>query len=54
MVIMDHNLYRKEHPPLQTDGKGTIIKISFSILSIASFDEIEMTFTVKFLILLEW
>ena len=54
MVIMDPNLYRKEYPPLQADGKGTIIKISFSILSIGSFDEIEMTFKVKFLIQLEW
>ncbi len=54
MVIMDPNLYRKEYPPMQNDGKGTLIKISFTILSIGSFDEIDMTFTVKFLIRLEW
>ncbi len=54
MLLMDQNLYRKEYPPLQMNRKGTIIKISFSILSFGNFEEIDMKFTVKFLILLEW
>ncbi len=54
MVIINENLYRQESPPLQLDGTDTEVLISMTILSIGSFQEIEMTFKVKFLIELEW
>jgi hypothetical protein len=54
MLLMDQNLYRKEYPPLQMNRKGTIIKISVLIISLGNFEEIDMRFTIKFLVLLEW
>ncbi len=54
MVRIEASLYRKEYPSLQMDGTETIVKISVDILSIGSFEEIAMTFTVKFLIRLMW
>ena len=54
MVIIDKNRYQKEYPPLQADGTETIIKITVDLLSIGSFEEIAMTFSVKFYIMLEW
>ena len=54
MVRIDYSLYHKEYPSLQMDGTETIVTISMDILSIGSFEEIAMTFTVKFLIHLHW
>ncbi len=54
LVDIYNNTYQKEYPPFQSDGSAISIKISVAIISIGSFEEIGMTFTVKFSILLEW
>jgi hypothetical protein len=54
IVLINENLYRQESPPLQLDGTETEVLIRVTILRIGSFQEIEMTFKVKFLIELEW
>jgi len=54
LVYLNNNTYQKEYPPLQSDGYGINISVNVDILSIGNFEEIGMTFTVKFSILLEW
>ena len=54
MVRIERNSYHMEYPSLQKDGSETRVNISLAILSIGSFEEIAMTFTVKFLIKLQW
>jgi hypothetical protein len=54
MVIIDKQLYRKEFPPIQRDGSKTRLKVNTTIYSVGSFNEIEMTFKMKFSIGLLW
>jgi hypothetical protein len=54
MVRIEKNIYHMEYPSLQRDGSETRVKINLTIMSIGSFEEIAMTFTVKFLIKLQW
>jgi hypothetical protein len=53
-VNIHPDLYRKQDPPYRADGIDLSIKINLEIISIGAFQEIEMTFSVKFLIQLEW
>jgi len=52
--VIDKKLYHKEFPPLPKDGQRTDVTVNVTISSIGSFDEIDMTFTAKFTIHLEW
>jgi hypothetical protein len=54
MVIIDKQLYRKEFPPIQRDDSKTEVKVNATIFSVGSFNEIEMTFKMKFSIGLLW
>jgi hypothetical protein len=54
MILIDPNLYRKEYPPLQMDGQGTIVKISLKIIAIGNIKETDMTFSTKFFLQLQW
>ena len=54
LVYINNNTYQKEYPPFQSDGSEINVTISVDIISIGNFDEIGMTFIVKFSILLEW
>ncbi len=53
-VVIDKQLYNKEFPPLKEDESKTEIIISVSISSIEGFNEIEMTFRIKFELCLMW
>jgi hypothetical protein len=53
-VVIDKHLYRKEFPPNnEVEGK-TEIKIDFTIFSIEGFNEIDMTFRIKFELSMQW
>jgi hypothetical protein len=51
---IDESHYRKEYPPLTSTQNPTKIEVNMTLLSIGSFQEIEMTFKVSFLISLKW
>jgi hypothetical protein len=54
LVTINNSTYKKEYPPFHSNGSEINVKIDVNILSIGSFEEIGMTFTVKFSIALEW
>jgi len=54
LVFINNNTYQEEYPPFQSDGSEINVLISVDIISIGSFEEIGMSFSVKFSILLEW
>jgi hypothetical protein len=53
-VDIDKHLYSKEFPPLKEDDSKTDIRINVSILSIEGFNEIDMTFGIKFELCIQW
>jgi hypothetical protein len=53
-VDIDKQLYYKEFPPLNEDDSKTEVKINVSIYSIEGFNEIEMTFRIKFELNIQW
>ncbi len=54
IVQIDKKLYYKENPPLNRDGHRTNVTINITVISVGTFNEIEMTFKAKFDIFLEW
>jgi hypothetical protein len=53
-VGIDKQLYNKEYPPLNEDNGKAEIKINISISSIEGFNEIDMTFKIKFKLSIQW
>jgi hypothetical protein len=54
IVTIDKQLYQKEFPPIQKDDTKTEIKVNATVFSLGGFNEIEMTFKMKFSIGLKW
>ena len=54
LILIDERLYQKVYPPNEVDGSETKVNVSLSIVSIGNFQELDMTFGVKFLIQLKW
>ncbi len=54
IVQIDNKLYYKENPPLRRDNHRTNVTVNVTVISIGTFNEIEMTFKAKFNIYLEW
>jgi hypothetical protein len=54
MVEIPDALYRKEYPPIEKDNITTNVGVNVSISNIDQLDEIEMKFSVKILIVLQW
>jgi hypothetical protein len=54
MVVVDNLLYRKEYPPILPEGQETEVKIDLKVISVGSFQELDMTFKIKFLLHMEW
>ena len=54
MVIMDEDIYKKEHPPVTKETHQTNITVDVSLFSVDDFNEIEMTYSVKFCVELKW
>ncbi len=54
MVSVDLDLYRKENPPMNSSRIPTPVFVNMTINSVGSFEEIEMTFKVNFLISIMW
>ncbi len=54
VVIIDKDLYQKNHPPGITETLQTNVDIDFEIISIDYFDEIQMTYSIKFKVELKW
>ena len=54
MVLIDQDIYRKGQPPIQLDGNKTNVTVNLTVFSIGSFEEIEMTFAVAFMIQIKW
>ncbi len=53
-VGIDKQLYNKEFPPLKEDVSKTEILVNVSISSIEGFNEIDMTFRIKFELCIMW
>ena len=53
-VVINKQLYNKEFPPLKEDESKTEIMINISISSIEGFNEIDMTFRIKFELCIMW
>ena len=53
-MIKFDNFYQKEYPPHQGGGNEAIVSINVTLFSLGSFEEIQMTYTAKFLLQLEW
>jgi hypothetical protein len=53
-VDIDEQLYYKEFPPLNEDDSKTEILVNVSISSIEGFNEIDMTFGIKFELCIQW
>ncbi len=53
-VDIDEQLYYKEFPPLNEDDSKTEILVNVSISSIEGFNEIDMTFRIKFELNIQW
>ncbi len=47
-------IYRGEYPPIEPGQNWTTVFVDIDIFSIGSFEEIAMTYDVKFTIKLEW
>ncbi len=54
LILIDYDLYQKEFPPNERDGSETKVTIDVTIFSIGNFQELDMTFGIKFLIQLQW
>jgi hypothetical protein len=54
VVIIDRDLYQKNRPPGIKETLQTYVDNDFEIFSIDYFDEIEMTFSIKFKVELKW
>jgi hypothetical protein len=53
-VIINKQLYNKEFPPMNKDDIETEIIVNISISSIDDFNEIDMTFRIKFRLSIQW
>jgi hypothetical protein len=54
MLSITSDLYRKEYPPFLKDNLNTKVNINLTILSVGEIDEIKMSFSLHFLLSLEW
>ena len=45
---------RSEYPPIETGHNTTLVYVDIDVFSVGSFEEISMTFDVKFTLQLEW
>ena len=54
MVEIPDDLYRKEYPPIEKDKIVTNVSVNISISNIDKLDEMEMTFSVKIHVALQW
>ena len=53
LLLVEKGLYNKDYPPV-TDGKPVEVKVYFIIDAIQNIKEIDMDFSAKFTISLEW
>jgi hypothetical protein len=53
-VGIDKQFYNKEYPPLNEDNGKAEININISISSIEGFNEVDMTFKIKFKLSIQW
>ena len=54
IVFADEELYRKDLPPLQAEGKLIPLWINLEVIDVGKIDETEMTIAVKLHFHLEW
>ena len=54
IVVVNKQLYNKEFPSMNKDGSKTEIRINVTILSIEGFNEIDMTFKIRFELAIQW
>ena len=53
MIQFDKEFYQKEYPP-HGGGGVTVVSVNVTLFSLGSFEEIQMTFSAKFLLQLQW
>ena len=53
LLIIDREVYNKDYPP-KPHQKAVEVKVYFTIDAINNIKEIDMTFSAKFTITLEW
>jgi hypothetical protein len=54
IVIIDQNIYQKEQPPLNKETHQTKVSVDMTVISVDNFDEIQMSFSAKFTVELQW
>jgi hypothetical protein len=54
MVIIEKQLYHKENPPINKATHKTQVKVDIVIDSLDKIDEVEMVFTAKFSVRMQW
>ena len=53
-VVIDSKLYYKEFPPLNEDESETEVMVNVTVFSIEGFNEIDLTFRIKFRLTIQW
>jgi len=54
LVVINKKIYNKESPPIPKNAERASVNVDFTIISIGSIDEIEMTVVVTFNLVLTW
>jgi hypothetical protein len=54
MLVLDEHVYRKQFPPIADAHQHVDITFSALIINIGNFDDLSMTYTVKFVMILKW
>lgn len=54
LVHIDDDLYRKEYPPINSNGMTTAVTVDMIVESISSFAELSMTYKARFETTLKW
>ena len=53
-MLLDDASYRKEYPPIEKVGQKVIVEVSTFILKMSKFDDLAMSYNVKFVVQLKW
>jgi len=54
MLRLDEHVYRKQFPPIADAHHHIEVTVSALIVNIGNFDDLSMTYTVKFVMILKW
>ena len=53
-MLLDRHIYRKQYPPIEDMDHHVIVDISALILKMGNFQDLTMSYTVKFVLIMKW